>query len=76
MDRVQQFLVSLFGYKPFRVKDLTASEAEELRELLDIPAGNDIGVRSMIGQWLSSHPQDVTVLGPADGSSPGLYQMK
>ena len=62
MDRVQQFLVSLFGYKPFRVRDLTASEAEELRELLGIPSGNDIGVRSKIGQWLSSHPEDVTVL--------------
>jgi hypothetical protein len=76
MECVQEFLVSLFGYEPFRVKDLTALEVEELREMLDIPAGDDIVVRSTIGKWISSHPEVVTVIEPADGPRPGLYRME
>ena len=72
-----EYLVARFGHRPFRVSDLTDDARDELAEMLDIRAPTNVGARTMIGKWLSAHPELVTVVqdDDADGT-PSVYQMR
>ena len=70
-----EYLIDQFGYRPFRVSDLPNDAVDELKELLGIRAPTDIGARSMVGKWLSAHPELVTVVQHATDNRSGVYQM-
>ena len=79
-------LLKWFGYRPFRVRDITDDRLEEIRELIGSNTLTDQGRRIQLGKRLTQMNDYECATAPnlgatltfeyADGSTPAVFQIQ